>query len=390
MPHDTAQSTGLRIGHVGRRWHLEVPIGPLPATVTHTGSLFGGLFIMVFALAWGGLPTAGMISNGLPDLGQPENWLFLLFPALAVGIFLYGLSLLVWRKTITLDDLFVRVEERRLFGTEAWQEQRTAYRGVLSHSRRVSTKNSSYILYMIDLAHPDRRRNISLYSSRSDRAWRAKWEDYARWLELPALQEGSDGLVARDIEDLDKPVAELLREGKLEVDYDLLQERAEGLAVDIEGDSVVVTRTGPELAWWGALIMLAFPLVFVYVGLFLEDTPPLVGWFFGGIGLLFEAALLAAVVWDRISRKRLRIGPREVTVNAVGPNGETKGKSMPVGAIEEVRVGHRKGENSAVKLLIVGDRERLSFGQRLPRASLDFLEHLVLAKIAKHHDDGGG
>ena len=104
------------------------------------------------------------------------------------------------------------------------------------------------------------------------------------------------------------------------------------------------------------------------------------------MGLLFEAAFLYAVVWDRISRKRLRIGPGRITVNAVGPKGETEGKSMAVGEVEEVMVGNRKGQNSGVKLLITGDRKRLSFGQNLPRASLDFLENLVLAKIAKHHD----
>jgi len=385
MAHETASSTRIRIGHFGRRQQSEVPIGPLPATVTHTGSVFGGLFITGFALFWGGVPTLGLVTDGLPDLSRPENWLFLLFPTIAVGLFLFGLRMLRWRKTVTLDDLFVTVEERGLFGSETWQEPRTAYQGVLSHSRRVSTKNSSYTLYMVELTHPDRRRSINLYTSRSEREWRGKWEDYARWLKLPALRQGADGLVARDTEDLDKPVAELIREGKLEVDYELLQERAEGLAVDIEGETVVVTRTGPELAWWGALFMVAFPLIFVYVGFFVEKVPGFAGWLFGGMGLLFEAVLLSAVVWDRISRQRLRVGPREVTVNAIGPKGETKGKSMAVGEIEEVTVGRRKGDNSGMKLRITGDRKRLSFGQRLPRASLDFLENLVLAKIAKHH-----
>lgn len=386
MAHDTAHSSRIRIGYVGRGQHWEVPVGQLPVTVTRTGGMIVGLFITGFALFWGGVPTAALLTQSQPDLSEGQNWLFLLFPAIAVGLLLFGLRLLRWRKTITFDDLFVSVEERGLFSTETWQEPRTAYEGVLSHSRRVRTKNRSYTLYMVELAHPDRRRSINLYTSRSERDWRQKWEDYARWLKLPALRQGADGLVARDTEDLDKPVAELIREGKLEVDYELLQERAEGLAVDIEGDTIVVTRTGPELPWWAALFMIGFPLIFVYVGFFLDEVPGLFGWLFGGMGLLFEAAFLCAVVWDRISRKRLRIGPGRITVNAVGPKGETEGKSMAVGEVEEVMVGNRKGQNSGVKLLITGDRKRLSFGQNLPRASLDFLENLVLAKIAKHHD----
>jgi len=242
-----AGGTRIRLGGRGRQW--ELPIGERPVTVTRTGSTFGGLFMVVFALLWGGLPTMALIQNGLPGAGQPENWLFLIFPVIAIGILAFGLRQLLWRKTITLDDLFVTVEERGLFGTESWQEQLTAYRGVLSRSRRVKTKNSSYTLYLVDLLHDDSKRTINLYSARSKRDWRAKWEAYARWLKLPAVEQADGGVVARDVADLDKPVAALIREGKLEVDYGQLQERAEGLAVDIEGDALVVTRTGPELAW---------------------------------------------------------------------------------------------------------------------------------------------
>lgn len=367
----------------------EVPIGALPVSVTRKNGIFGGLFILVFAMAWGGLPIFGMAQHGMPDLEQPENLLFFLFPVLAVGIVLLGLHLLIWRKTVALDSLFVTVEQRGIFGRKSWQEPKTAYRGVLSRTRRVSTKNSSYTLYLVDLLHPDDKRTVNLYTARTNRDWRAKWEAYARWLELPALEAGEDGLVARRSADLDKPVAELIAEGKVKIDRAALGEPAEGVTVESGAAGLVVTRTGPELAWWGALLFLGFPLIFVYVGFFLDDVPMGVGWLFGAMGVLFEALLLAGVVWDRISRKRLKLGPAGLTVNALGPWGETRGKTLALAEIESVGLGRREQESRAVTVQIAADRTTLTFGRHLPKATMVFLKNLILSEIARQMPAGG-
>ena len=378
---------GVSINLTQRGRGSEIPIGALPVSVTRKGNLFGGLFVLVFAVAWGGLPVYGMLQHGLPDLAQPENWLFFLFPSLAVGIVLLGLHLLIWRRTVTLDSLFVTVEQRGVFGRKTWQEPRTAYQGVLKRSRRVSTKNASYTLYLVDLLHPDAERRVNLYTARSDRDWRAKWESYARWLKLPALEEGPDGLVARQSADLDKPVAALIAEGKVKIDRDALKGPAEGLTVAAGADGLVVTRTGSELAWWGALLLIGFPLIFVYVGFFLDDVPRGVGWLFGGMGLVFEALILAGVVWDRISRQRLRLGPEGLTVNALSPWGETRGKTLALAEIESVRLGRRAQESRSAALLIAADRQTLAFGRRLPKTTLAFLENLILSEIARQTPD---
>ena len=374
-------------GQLRRHWHAEVPIGAFPVEVTHTGSLFGGLFITVFGAVWGGFPVFGMLQHGAPDLDRPENWLFLVFPVVGVGIVLYGLHRLIWRKTITLDGLFAAVAERGLFGARSWQEPLTGYRGVLSRSRRVHTKNSSYTLYLVELLHGDSKRTINLYTARRQEGWRAKWEAYARWLKLPALEEGESGVVAREIEDLDKPVAELIDEGKVAVDYDVLRQRAEGLAVDIEGDAVVATRTRPQVSLLGTLLFLVFPAAFLYVGFFLGegDAVDRIGRLVvGAMGILFGALILAGLVWDRLTRRRLRIAPNRLTVTAIGPWGESRGRSLEAGEVEGVRVA-REHENRRPAVLIQGDRQTLAFGRGLPEGSLEFLRNAILAKIAKHH-----
>jgi hypothetical protein len=374
-------------GHLRRHWHAEVPIGAWPVEVTHTGSLFAGLFIMVFGAVWGGFPVFGMTQHGAPDLSRPENWLFLAFPVIGVGIVLYGLHRLLWRKTVTLDGLFVAVAQRGLFGAKSWQEPLTAYRGVLSRTRRVSTKNSHYTLYLVELLHDDSKRTINLYTARRQEGWRAKWEAYARWLKLPALEEGEGGVVAREIEDLDKSVAELIDEGKVAVDYDILRQRAEGLAVDIEGDTVVATRTRPQVSLLGTVLFLAFPAAFLYIGFFLgegEAVDEMGRRVVGAMGVLFGVLILAGLVWDRLTRRRLRIAPDRLTVTTIGPWGEGRGRSLDAGEVEGVRVA-REHDNRRPAVLIEGDRQTLTFGRGLPEASLEFLANLALAKIAKHH-----
>ena len=118
------------------------------------------------------------------------------------------------------------------------------------------------------LKHDDGAKEITLHSSRDSDSWRGRWERAARSLGLPALEQSADGLVERPVEDLDKPVSALLEEGKLTVDYDLLEQKAEGIAVDLEGEEIVVTRLGPRNHIGSMAVMVLAPLVFIGVALY--------------------------------------------------------------------------------------------------------------------------
>lgn len=366
----------------------EIDLGRLPVTAERKAGAFFGLLILLFACVWGGFPVLGMARNGF-DLGRgPEQFLFLIFPLIGVGIALYGLHLILHRKSITIDKYFVAVAERGLLGAKAWREQISGYRGVLARTRRVSTKHSSYTLYLVDLKHDDDAKTINLYTARGDRHWRSRWEDYARRLGLPALEEGAGGLVARDVDDLDKSVTELLREGKVTVDQGLLaqggaQGGVMGVRAEAAGDALVLTRTGPQNPLWGGLIGIAFPAVFIYFAFFTEEMPVIVRIIFGGLGIIFEAAFLSAVIWDRISRRRLVITPDEVLLHSVGPSGPTRGKRLPIAEVEAVEVQRGRKSDRRFALTIATDKKSLRFGLGLPAASLDYIKNAVLAQLAK-------
>lgn len=378
------EPAGTTISYLARHRHAEVPIGPRPVTVVHRGSAFLGLFMLVFGAVWGGFPLFGLLSHGAPDLSQPVNWLFLIFPVVGLGIVLYGLHRLVWRKTIALDDLFATVAERGLFGAKTWQEPLTAYRGVLRRSRQVSTKHSSYTLHLVDLHHADESRCLNLYASRRRDGWRTKWEAYARWLDLPALEAGEDGPVVRDVDALDASIGDLIKEGEVAFDPSALHRRSDDLIVTEDAQGLVVTRARPQVTLFGLLLLIAVPGVMIYFGFYYEgggiDAAGRLG--LGIMGSIFAAVALAGIIWDRIARRRLRVTSEHVRVSTVGPWGETRGRSLAIAEIESVKVAAQH-KNGRTGVLIEGDRGLLAFGASLPAPALDHVRSLILARIAE-------
>ncbi|MBE9556295.1 MAG: hypothetical protein IMF08_05510 [Proteobacteria bacterium] len=364
----------------GRRWWIDLSSPPVEAH--QTDSKAGGVFLILFALAWGGFSTVGLVSKLQSDDVGPELLIFLIFPIIGIGMLLFGIHGLLWRRTIAFDGQTFTVTESGLKGAKSWTQPLSAYEGVMQSTERVRTKNSSYTLYKIDLVHPDPDYKVNLYTNTTESGFRGKWEAYARDLNLPAFEQGEGGMVRRAAADLDKSVGELIREGKVEIDYDTLSQPAEGVAVDIEGDTIAITRTGPTNTWWGSLIAVLFPLIFVGVGFFAPDLPLFGRVIFGGMGLLFELLFVIGVYQDLTTRVRLRIGPDGVRLVKVGGGGESKGKFIPAAEIEAVTLNGKDNELRPA-LVISSDRKTLRFGAGLPRTTLEFAMNTLLAKVAE-------
>lgn len=371
----------IRLGRTPvQRWRLDLE--SLPVVATQSGSRFLAIAIIVFAMVWGGFPVFGLVSVLQAGRAGPETALFLVFPLAGVGLVLYGIHRLLWRRSVAFDGSAFTVAERGLFGLRKWTEPLSAYQGVMRRTRHVRTRNRNYTLYMVDLLHRDEDRSINLYTDTTERGFRNAWEDYARRLHLPAFEEGEGGVVRREAGDLDKSVGELIREGKVEIDYETLSHRAKGLAVDFQGDTVVVTRTGPANPWWGSLLAVIFPLVFVAVALFVPDLPMFGRLLFCGMGALFELVFAIGVLRDLTSRQRLRIGPDGVAVSRVSSSGETARQEISAADVESVSIA-QGSDGWRHEVVLAGDSSTLRFGKGLPRTSVDFVLNAILAKFAE-------
>ena len=186
----------------------------------------------------------------------------------------------------------------------------------------------------------------------------------------------ADGEVTRDAEDLDKSVRELAAEGKLEADFDA-RPPPDGLAAAHEGDELVVTATQPVNNLWLMALVALFPLIFVYVG-FSEGGFVYV---FAAFGLLFEVLIVAGIVWDVLTRQRLRIGRDHVSKQWVAAWGAGRPKRLDADSIESVTITAKEGGRPR-HLAIASDDRTLRFGRRQSDATLEWLRRAVLAHIA--------
>ncbi len=359
----------------------KIDLASLPAVYQSRGSRGMGFFLVIFALIWGGIPGLifiGMISSGEYD---PAMLFILLFPVIGIGILLFGLYNLTFRETIRIDATNVTRESQSIFGYKYWTEPLQRYPGVLQRTeRRSGGKNSSsYTLHIVELHHEEKKKRIILYESRSPNGFRKIWEDYCRQLNKPALEGGKGNMVSRAVEDLDKSVRDLAREGKLEVDFDPRKPPPAGFDLRVDGDQLRVTLPRTKSSIIGTLFFMAFAGVFVFIGFGIDDAPVA----FGIIGLLFLLLILGGLAWSRVTRQVLLIGRDRVRIFYETPWGDTTGKVVDARQIETVRIGHERSSNEREGVLLITDKATRKIGEGLPQEAQNWLKNCILAVITK-------
>ncbi len=360
---------------------FQMDVSELPAILVEKEPKSTGVFTIVFSLFWGGIPTLILLVSLARGTFQASMAPLLVFTVLGAGIFVLGIWLATREKTTRIDRQTVSVDARWAFGHRAWSEPFSRYEGVLCRSEWHSggKNSSSYALHIVELCHPDKKNRIRLYSSRSDEGLRKIWEGYCRALNLPALEGEGSNRVVRAVEDLDKSVRDLVREGKMTVEFDpAKQPPPQGLGIETQGDRLRLTLPKVRFPVGLLVIGLGLPGAFVYGGFFREGGI--------GLGLIGLAILLAAAamfVWSRVSQPVVEIGPEQVRVFYRTPWGETAGQSLPVSEIESVRIGRETEGRGTPSVLLVSDRATVSVAHSQPDAVQEWLKNFLLAAVAR-------
>ncbi|TVQ75086.1 MAG: hypothetical protein EA363_00940 [Balneolaceae bacterium] len=359
----------------------KIDLTSLPAVYQGRGSRGMGFFLVIFALIWGGIPGLiffGMITSSEYD---PAMLFILIFPVIGIGILLFGLYNLTFRETIRIDAANVTRESQSIFGYKYWTEPLQRYPGVLQRTeRRSGGKNSSsYTLHIVELHHEDKKKRVTLYESRSSDGFRKTWEDYCRQLNKPALEVGKGKMVSRAVEDLDKSVRDLAREGKLAVDFDPRKPPPPGFDLRVDGDQLRVALPKTKNSLIGSLFIMAFAGVFIFIGFGIDDAPVA----FGVIGIILLIIIMGGLVWNTISRNVLLIGREQVRILQETPWGETGGSLLNTSEIEGVRIGPVSEGTKQMAVLLVTDHQTRKIGAGLPADSMDWLKRCILAVITR-------
>lgn len=212
---------------------FEIDVEILPATSHQQGGRIIGLGLTLFGLFF----MSSLLSLITEQVTVSPEWALPVIVAFGICMLLLGLHLLVSYKTIELNTDFVTVIERGLLGRRAWREPLTAYKGIRASKRwmvggRRRARTRQY--FCVDLAHSDPKKTVELYASSRAYDWRKKWEGYARRFGLPLLEE-EEGVVIRTVEGLDKSAREMVGDGLLAVDHEILAHPPKKLATALEG-----------------------------------------------------------------------------------------------------------------------------------------------------------
>ncbi len=357
-------------------------VSSLPAEHTERGSRFAGFFVLVFSLFWGGGPTVGFLYMVAEGDFEPMMLFMLIFTVIGAGLFVLGLYLLTQVTTTRIDGRTVFRDAKWMFGHKVWEEPMANYPGVVQRSEYHSGgKNSpSYTLYLVELHHDDKRRRLRLYESRSDAGIRGIWEDYCRQLGKPALEADGASWRERPVEDLDKSVRELAREGKVKVAFDPTLPPPAGLKLSVDGDALRIVISKGKSSPLGLILFMAIPAVFIYIGFAVDGAPML----FGIVGLVFLMIMLAVLAWSLVAKAVLEVRGSGVRFLWTTPWGDTPGVSMDAEKVESVTVGKPAvGNSRGNAVIIAGDLGTIPVGQGLDAAALEWLKNCVLAVLTR-------
>jgi hypothetical protein len=251
--------------------------------------------------------------------------IFLLFACIGLGILIAGINSLFVQGEIRITNQDVTYTKSSLFGTKKWIEPVSEYMGVLrskeQRSRGTGNTRTTYTVYVLRLYHADTDKCIPLYESTTSTEWRSLWEDYARILNVPALDEVEGEIVSRDVGDLDKSVRELAEEGKLEIDFDPTAAIPKSINLEIGNNELVITFKKSKLK---AIIVFIFVSsicnAMAYTGFFYNKSL----FALGVIGIIVEFFFVSFFLLFLNFKTRLVLAPDKITLGTLGPKGPLK------------------------------------------------------------------
>ena len=359
-----------------------VPMEARPVSATVRGNLAIGLIMLLIAVVWTGLN----LFIGQQLIAEPMPWPLILITVLAVGIGLlvYGLKIMLYRRTVTIGHDAVVIDQRTWLKTKRRNVGLDTYPGVLRKKVSYRRNKRSYDAFLTLLTHAARDQTVVLAASRDEAEGRAQTEDYARWLDKPALEETADGFLARDPDDLDKPLAQLVAEGKVVSGYKPGSTPPAQVRVEHGDDRIVVSfLKGAVAMWvWALIAGIAAAAAFIIIGFVTDLEAKVAG---GAAAFLVLVGVLYAAHRQMRTTRQIMLYRDRMDLAAARSGGVDVKHTVALHQIETVRVAKRR--YSGYGLYVDTDGGSFATGEGLPRGALEWVRDLIVAAIATA--DGG-
>ncbi len=373
----------------GYTFDLERRIDPgdLPARLAYRGNAAMGAFLMFFSVVWSGAVL--FIASDIFAEPFPIYLIPFAFVAVGAGLFIAGLGAILLRIDLTIGREDVTIRARRWFRARTTVTALDDYAGVLRVRATYRRNKKTHVVWLAALPHEQRDRRVVLAASRDEAEGRRLVEDYARWLDKPALEDTADGFHARAPEDVDKSVAQLVAEGKLASGYRPGRAAPAQLRIETGPERIVISLLkGAMPLWLGTLLAGGGgAAAFAFIGYGADTAVEIAG---GGFGLVVMAGVLWAVFGSLRTTRQIVLTREHLLIatlakDATSPKVEHE---IAADAIEAIRVA--RGPLGGLALWIDTDAGSFDTATNMPRAALDHIRDLLIAALATATESAPG
>ena len=362
-------------------------------SILYPGLLFGALLVLLglyeFFNGFKGTTCSFDISGNEQAVIEPimKPWVFdWAIIALGAWIVVSLIFSYIRYKKIFLNKDSVEIIHRPVFGKKQHiKEKLQNYEGVRFRIEFFQFGFLNKNKYIIELYHKNKNKIVPLYISTSDKKIRRMWEYYAKGLNLPALFMTDEGMVVRNVEDLDKSLQELAKAGIIESKYDDRAPLPPSLALVRRRDKTVIKSRKfvwdayNVIAWFGVMLLGAFLLCSAIsneFGLNINDK----FWEYGFYGC--GIALILLGVWLLCRKDKVVIKPHKVIIVHKFMLFSRKDNEINKDAIESVEVSFDPSTERYF-LSISSDCKTMVFGKKLPLDDLKWVKAFLIHDIVR-------
>lgn len=233
--------------------------------------------------------------------------------------------------------------------------------------------------YIIELYHNDPDKVAPLYISTKDKNIRQRWEYYARKLNLPAIIMTDEGLLAREIKDIGKPLQVLHQEGLIKNDFDFKAPLPNSISWVRKRDKSIIKNR--QLKWDGydllVWLLIGIGLLFLIINYnAIRHSVPEI------IGSVLLLAVMGFAAFKSFTKDKLVIKPKKLVIVHKTFCLSRKNSEIMKDEIEMVDVAFNPlSERYFVS--IVGGGKTLIFGKKLPIEDLRWVKRFLINDIIK-------
>jgi len=378
----------LRLSHLPTKKSDRIAL-----SILYPGLFFGTVLIILglYELFNGFNPSQGAFGDIVSEeelaAFEPliRPWLFdCVIIAIGLGIVFTLIFSYIRYKKILFDGKTVEIIHRPALGEKkSFKEKLSNYQGVRFRIEFFQFGFMNKNKYIIELLHKNHNKTAPLYISTSDKNIRHIWEYYARTLGLPALIMTDEGMVARRIEDLDKPIKQLAKEGLIENKYDDRASLPDTLALVRKRDKTVI-KTRKII--WDAYNIMAWIAIFIFGGILLAanlsdefgtDTGrnPLVvaTYIIGTVGII-------SAIWGLFRKDKIVIKPHKIIIVHKFMLFSRKNNEVLKDDIESIDVSLNPATERYF-VAITSDDRTLIFGKKQPIDALRWVKQFLINEI---------